>query len=60
MYKLQMQVAIAEERFEDATALRDAIDRILASDRALRWGGVVHRRGGAAWWPGCCRPLPVT
>lgn len=36
MYKLQMQLAIAEERFEDATALRDAIDRILASDRALR------------------------
>jgi bifunctional DNase/RNase len=35
MHKLQMQLAIAEERFEDATTLRDAIDRILASDRAL-------------------------
>ncbi|KAI7842678.1 hypothetical protein COHA_003609 [Chlorella ohadii] len=35
MHKLQMQLAIAEERFEDATTLRDTIDRILASDRAL-------------------------
>ncbi|PSC74915.1 DUF151 domain-containing [Micractinium conductrix] len=35
MHKLQLQLAIAEERFEDATALRDAIDKILASDRAL-------------------------
>ncbi|EFN60008.1 hypothetical protein CHLNCDRAFT_133176 [Chlorella variabilis] len=35
MYKLQMQLAIADERFEDAKSLRDQIDKILASDRAL-------------------------
>ena len=35
MYKLQMQLAIAEERFEDATKLRDVIDKLLASDRSL-------------------------
>jgi len=35
MHKLQMQLAIAEERFEDATKLRDVIDKLLASDRSL-------------------------
>lgn len=35
MHKLQLQLAIAEERFEDATILRDAIEKMLASDRAL-------------------------
>lgn len=35
MYKLQLQLAIAEERFEDASQLRDIIDKMLASDRAL-------------------------
>jgi bifunctional DNase/RNase len=35
MQKLQLQVAIAEERFEDASKLRDVIDKMLASDRAL-------------------------
>lgn len=35
MHKLQLQLAIAEERFEDATKLRDVIDKLLASDRAL-------------------------
>lgn len=35
IYKLQMQLAIAEERFEDATKLRDMIDKLLASDRSL-------------------------
>ena len=35
MYKLQMQLAIAEERFEEASRLRDCIERTLASDRAL-------------------------
>lgn len=35
MHKLHLQVAIAEERFEDATILRDAIEKMLASDRAL-------------------------
>jgi len=35
MYKLQLQLAIAEERFEDATRLRDVIEKMLASDRAL-------------------------
>lgn len=35
MHKLQLQLAIAEERFEDATLLRDAIEKMLASDRAL-------------------------
>jgi bifunctional DNase/RNase len=35
MYKLQLQVAIAEERFEDASKLRDIIEKALASDRAL-------------------------
>lgn len=35
MHKLQLQLAIAEERFEDASKIRDVIDRILASDRAL-------------------------
>ena len=35
MHKLQLQLAIAEERFEDATKLRDVIDKLLASDRSL-------------------------
>lgn len=35
MHKLQLQLAIAEERFEDATRLRDVIEKMLASDRAL-------------------------
>lgn len=35
MHKLQLGLAIAEDRFEDATRLRDVIDRMLASDRAL-------------------------
>lgn len=35
MHKLHLQLAIAEERFEDATKLRDIIDKALASDRAL-------------------------
>ena len=35
MHKLQLQLAIAEERFEDATRLRDIIEKMLASDRAL-------------------------
>jgi bifunctional DNase/RNase len=35
MDKLQLQLAIAEERFEEASRLRDAIEKTLASDRAL-------------------------
>jgi hypothetical protein len=35
MHKLALQVAVAEERFEDASKMRDVIDKILASDRAL-------------------------
>lgn len=35
LHKLQMQLAIAEERFEDATKIRDVIDKLLASDRSL-------------------------
>ncbi|KAI3429487.1 hypothetical protein D9Q98_005578 [Chlorella vulgaris] len=35
MIKLQLQVAVVEERFEEAKTLRDQIDKILASDRAL-------------------------
>lgn len=35
MHKLQLQLAIAEERFEDATSLRNQIDKILSCDRAL-------------------------
>lgn len=35
MHKVQLQVAIAEERFKDASKLRDEIDKLLASDRAL-------------------------
>lgn len=35
MHKLQLQLAIAEERFDDAAALRDVIDKMLASDRAM-------------------------
>lgn len=35
LYKLQLQVAAAEERFDDAAKLRDRIDKMLASDRAL-------------------------
>lgn len=35
MHKLQLQLAVAEERFEEASRLRDAIDKMLASDRAL-------------------------
>lgn len=35
MHKLQLQLAIAEERFEEASRLRDAIEKTLASDRAL-------------------------
>jgi protein-arginine kinase activator protein McsA len=38
MIKLQLQVAVVEERFEEAKTLRDQIDKILASDRALRCG----------------------
>ena len=35
MYKLHLQLAIAEERFEEASRLRDEIEKMLASDRAL-------------------------
>eukprot|EP00951_Prasinocladus_malaysianus_P039230 scaffold437747_cov46-Prasinocladus_malaysianus.AAC.1 len=33
MYKLQMQLAIQEERYDDAGTLRDKIESILASNR---------------------------
>ena len=35
MLKLQMQMAIAEERYSHAAKLRDEIDRLLSSDRVL-------------------------
>ncbi|GAB4822363.1 hypothetical protein N2152v2_009409 [Parachlorella kessleri] len=35
MHKLNLQLAVAEERFDDAAAIRDTIDKVLASDRAL-------------------------
>lgn len=35
IHKLHMQLAIAEERFEDATKIRDVIDKLLGSDRSL-------------------------
>ena len=35
IHKLQMQLAIAEELFEDATKIRDVIDKLLGSDRSL-------------------------
>eukprot|EP00191_Tetraselmis_sp_GSL018_P009076 CAMPEP_0177614494 /NCGR_PEP_ID=MMETSP0419_2-20121207/22749_1 /TAXON_ID=582737 /ORGANISM="Tetraselmis sp., Strain GSL018" /LENGTH=258 /DNA_ID=CAMNT_0019111683 /DNA_START=921 /DNA_END=1698 /DNA_ORIENTATION=- len=35
MYKLQLQMAVQEERYDDAAELRDKIDGILASNREL-------------------------
>lgn len=35
MFKLQLQLAIADERFEDAGRLRDSIENVLANDRTL-------------------------
>ncbi|CAD7697322.1 unnamed protein product [Ostreobium quekettii] len=35
MVKLQLQMAVAEERYEDATRLRDQIEQMLSTDRAL-------------------------
>lgn len=35
MYKLQMQVAIEEERYDDAAQIRDKIDNILSTNRQL-------------------------
>lgn len=35
MHKLQLQLAVAEERFEDAKRLQAEIDRTMAQDRAL-------------------------
>lgn len=35
MLKLNMQLAIAEERFEEASRIRDQIEKILSSDREL-------------------------
>eukprot|EP00210_Caulerpa_lentillifera_P007666 g7317.t1 len=35
MLKLQMQMAIVQERYDEAAELRDEIDRVLASDRVL-------------------------
>lgn len=35
MLKLQLQLAIAEERYEDAARLRNDIERVLSSDREL-------------------------
>lgn len=35
MHKLHLQLAIAEERFEDAKQLQSQIDEILSSDRAI-------------------------
>jgi hypothetical protein len=34
MHKLQLGLAVAEDRFEEATKLRDEIERLLARDRA--------------------------
>lgn len=34
-FKLQMQLAAAEERYTDAAALRNQIERIMSSDRCL-------------------------
>ncbi|CAD7696991.1 unnamed protein product [Ostreobium quekettii] len=35
MLKLQLQMAIAEERYEDATRIRDEIEQLLSTNRAL-------------------------
>ncbi|EIE24260.1 hypothetical protein COCSUDRAFT_53278 [Coccomyxa subellipsoidea C-169] len=35
MHRLNLQVAIAEERYEDACMIRDQVDKMLARDRAL-------------------------
>jgi bifunctional DNase/RNase len=35
MHKLQMQLAVAEERYEDAGRMRDMIEKLLASDRSM-------------------------
>ncbi|BDA46041.1 probable bifunctional nuclease 1 [Coccomyxa sp. Obi] len=35
VHRLNLQVAIAEERYDDACMIRDQVDKMLASDRAL-------------------------
>jgi len=35
MHKLQLQLAIEEERYEDATSIRDTIDEIMTTNREL-------------------------
>jgi len=35
MHKLQMQLAVAEERYEDAQRMSEMIDKLLASDRSM-------------------------
>ena len=35
MHKLQMQLAVAEERYEDARRMSEMIDKLLASDRSM-------------------------